>query len=68
MRNLAFGSSLSTATPRTFNAAAMYRVSSLCSAPTSSLEPLASAEAISARLVMLFDPGTVTVASSGRTA
>jgi hypothetical protein len=26
---------------------------------------LASAAAISARLVMLFDPGTVTVASSG---
>jgi hypothetical protein len=65
MRKLAFASSLSTVTPRAFNAAAMYRVSSLCSAPTSRLEPLASAAAISARLVMLFDPGTVTVASSG---
>ena len=43
----------------------MASVSSATSAPSSVLRPSASAAATRARLVMLFDPGGTTVASSG---
>ena len=53
------------AMPSSPSAAIINRVSSANKRPRRMLVPSASPARISARLVMLFDPGSVTVASSG---
>ena len=59
-------SSTVTGIPRARRASNINRVSSAIKTPVSRLCPSANAAAISARLVMLFEPGGVTTASRGR--
>ena len=59
------GPASSMSMPMRVSAARMCRVSSLSSAPVSRVSPSASAASTRARLVMLFDPGTAQVTSTG---